>query len=527
VTSGRHFNTTGPVRPNEHYCIDPLKRIDLPEVERLIERGKYFVLHAPRQTGKTTCLLALVSHLMTTGSYRCAYANVENAQAARGNYEKGIPLILDQIAADAAFFGGETYPRDHVAEIRSRIGPGAQLSALLEGWSAADGRPLVVLLDEVDALLGDTLVSMLRQLRSGYSRRPSAFPLSVILCGVRDVRDYRIHSDLDGAIITGGSAFNIKAASLRLGDFSEPETRELLLQHTAETGQAWTEEALREIYRLTQGQPWLVNAIAYEVTDAIPRGRDRSQNLDADMVTEARERLILRRDTHIDQLADKLREDRVRRVIEPILRNDIPDASLSEDDIQYAMDLGLVRRGPEGIEVANPIYREVIPRHLTAIMQARIEPTHQPAWYIRSDGFLDMVKLLGAFQQFFRENSEAWIERFEYREAGPQLLLQAFLQRIVNGGGRVEREYGLGRMRTDLLIVWNAPTGVQRCVIEAKLVRGSREATIEQGLRQTRAYMDRCGTAEGHLILFDRHSGLSWDERIFREARDGIVIWGM
>jgi hypothetical protein len=525
--SERHFNTTGPVRSHEHYCIDPLRRIDLPEVERLIERGKYFVLHAPRQTGKTSCLLALVAHLNASGRMRCAYANIESAQAARGDYEKGIPLVLDQIAFDAAYFGGETYPRDNAKRVQASEGAGSQLSALLQGWSVADPRPLALLLDEVDALVGDTLVSLLRQLRSGYARRPGSFPQSVVLCGIRDVRDYRIHSDLEGAIITGGSAFNVKAASLRLGDFTEAEVRELLLQHTEETGQVWTDGALAEVWRLTQGQPWLVNALAYEATDEIPRGRDRAQTLDEDLVTEARERLILRRDTHIDQLADKLREERVRRVIGPLLSGEGLDDDVSEDDVLYVTDLGLVRRGPSGIEIANPVYREVIPRHLTAILQARVEPTHQPAWYVLPDGRLDMAKLLGAFQQFFRENSEAWLERFEYREAGPQLLLQAFLQRVVNGGGRVEREYGLGRMRTDLLVLWKTPSGMQRAVIEAKLVRGSREATIRQGMDQTRAYMDRCGTTNGHLLLFDTHGGLTWDERIFREERDGITVWGM
>jgi hypothetical protein len=107
------------------------------------------------------------------------------------------------------------------------------------------------------------------------------------------------------------------------------------------------------------------------------------------------------------------------------------------------------------------------------------------------------------------------------------LLLQAFLQRIVNGGGRVDREYGLGRMRTDLMVAWKRPTGEQRAVIEAKVVRRSREASIAEGLTQTREYMDRCGTPEGHLILFDARPAQTWEQRIFREKREGITIWGM
>ena len=80
----------------------------------------------------------------------------------------------------------------------------------------------MLFIDEVDSLVGDTLISLLRQIRSGYTDRPAHFPQTVILCGVRDVRDYRM-TMADGEVITGGSAFNIKAESLRMGDFSWAE----------------------------------------------------------------------------------------------------------------------------------------------------------------------------------------------------------------------------------------------------------------------------------------------------------------
>ncbi len=165
--------------------------------------------------------------------------------------------------------------------------------------------------------------------------------------------------------------------------------------------------------------------------------------------------------------------------------------------------------------------------------------SQEPEWYVRpDDGRLDMDSLLSAFQEFFREHSEHWVERFDYKEAGPQLLLQAFLQRIVNSGGRIEREYGLGRMRTDLLGIWKVEGGrwkaegeVQKIVIELKVLHKSLEKTVELGLEQTAAYMDRCGTDEGHLVIFDRGTDKSWDEKIFvrKETFDGreITVWGM
>ncbi|OQX98079.1 MAG: hypothetical protein B6I20_11510, partial [Bacteroidetes bacterium 4572_117] len=125
-------------------------------------------------------------------------------------------------------------------------------------------------------------------------------------------------------------------------------------------------------------------------------------------------------------------------------------------------------------------------------------------WYKEKSGKINMVKLIEAFQQFFRENSETWLQRFDYKEAGPQLLLQAFLQRIINGGGRVEREYLYGSRRTDILVTWPFDNKVQKTIVELKLKYKSLEKTIENGLEQTADYMDKCGTKEGHLIIFDR-----------------------
>ena len=140
------------------------------------------------------------------------------------------------------------------------------------------------------------------------------------------------------------------------------------------------------------------------------------------------------------------------------------------------------------------------------------------------------------FQQFFRQNADSWIGKFDYTEAGPQLLLQAFLQRIVNGGGYIDREYGLGRKRTDLLIRKPLTDGyggpIQRVVLELKIKRGALDAVIEKGLQQTAEYMDTVGSVdEGHLIIFDRDGQKSWDERIWHRPyeQDGrtIVVWGM
>ncbi len=525
----RYFNTTGPVVAAVHYCIPPLERVNLRELRPLVREGRYFVLHAPRQTGKTSALLALRDLLNSgvEGAFRCVYVNVEIGQAGREDPDRTMRAIFAELAREARSTLGDGSLAETWPDVLNTVGPDAALGEVLARWCEAGPSPLILLIDEIDALVGDTLLAVLRQLRAGYPRRPAGFPHSVVLCGVRDVRDYRIRSSAENAVIAGGSAFNIKAKSLRLGDFSQRQTHALLAQHTAETGQTFTRDALDTIWNQTQGQPWLVNALAYEACFWNEAGRDRTRSITAGHIIEAQEQLILNRETHLDQLADKLQEDRVRRVVEPLLSGG-DKREFSTRDIEYVRDLGLIaHEGP--LRIANPIYAEAIPRELTYATQIGL--AEDTAWYVDADGGLNVVKLLGAFQEFFREHSEHWVQRFDYLEAGPQLLLQAFLQRVVNGGGRIEREYGLGRGRTDLLIVWPQGETTRKFVVECKVLHKSLERTVRDGIEQTAAYMDRCGAEEGHLILFDRTEGKPWADKLSRreEPIDGgaVTVWGM
>jgi hypothetical protein len=548
----RFFNTAGPVKCHNHYCIPPLERLNLPEILSLIDQEKYFVLHAPRQTGKTSCLLALMEHLNRQGRYECLYVNVEIAQSARQNVHRGIKGILNEISERARIYLQNDRIQRIWPDILSVSGEEGALNTVLTRWAEESPKPIVLLIDEIDALIGDTLISVLRQLRAGYDKRPQHFPQSIILCGVRDVRDYRIHSDKENSVITGGSAFNIKTKSLRLGDFTRKEMNSLYQQHTDETSQIFLPETIDLAWEYTNGQPWIVNALGYEVCFEMEAGHIRQNPITPDMLAQAKENLIIRRETHLDQLMDKLQEARVIRVLGPILEGKTLTQSFQKDDIGYVLDIGLIRQATNGeIQLANRIYQEIIPRELVWNIQSGM--TEKTFWYIREDGLLDMKKLLSAFQDFFQEHSEHWIERFDYKEAGPQLLIQAFLQRIINGGGRIEREYGLGRMRTDLLVIWpikepedirqitedteyqssadRQPEKNQRVVIELKILYKSMEKTIDAGLQQTWEYMDRCRADEGHLVIFDRSPKKSWKKKRFvmekRFQAHSITVWGM
>ncbi|MCW1967397.1 MAG: AAA-like domain-containing protein [Anaerolineae bacterium] len=503
----KSFNTAGPCRADLNYMLPPTARFDMDEIMNLIRDQRYFVLHAPRQTGKTTALLALMHQLNVEGEFRALYANLERAQAAREKVDEALPAVVESIASHAERWLGDTQAATLAQDIIKNTSPNSMLNQFLFRWCQSSPKATILMLDEVDALVGDTLISVLRQLREGYANRPRYFPQTIILCGVRDVRDYRIHSSSEKTVITGGSAFNIKTKSLRLGDFTENDVNMLLQQHTDATGQPFNPDAMHQVWHYSQGQPWLVNAIANEVTREMRENRNRSITITAPMIDEAKERLILRRDTHLDQLADKLTEPRVRRVIEPIVASEELD-QLNNDDTQYVLDLGLIRRTQGGgLAIANPIYKEVIPRELSQTAQYSIPPHIQPTW-LTPDGRIDEVELLEVFLDFWRQHGQPLLRTSPYSEVAAQVVFLAFLQRVVNGGGYIDREYAIGSRRMDVLVRFGVPPKVQRLAMELKVWRQGRKDPPAQGLAQLDQYLTGLGLDTGWLVIFDQRAGL-------------------
>jgi hypothetical protein len=366
---------------------------------------------------------------------------------------------------------------------------------------------MVVFIDEADCLVGAAMVSFLTQLRDGYiDRRKVPFPHSIALVGQRTVRDFALSLEERRAVSWLGTAspFNISSEAPTLTSFTREDTAELTAQHTADTGQRFEPEAVNAIFDLSQGQPWLVNALA----DQIVRRdvRDPATPITEAHVFAAKETIILERRTHIDSLIHKLRDPRVSKILAPMLVGDQTGGDVLEDDLAYVLGLGIIRVRAGHAEIANPIYREVIPRALTYLRQVQIAA--EPAGFVRPDGSLDLPKLMAEWQMFWREDGHLAAAGFSYREAGPHLMLMAFLQRIVNGGGRVEREYGLGRGALDLIIEWRGA----RHAIEVKLRRHTQ--TEERALEQVARYLDKAGLDEGWLVLFDLRSTLPWEERL-------------
>jgi hypothetical protein len=512
----KFFNTAGACVPEKHYMLTK----DFTNLKKLIDNERYFILHAPRQTGKTTLMLQLMEQLNQESEYIAIYVNIEAAQPLRNNIEKINNLIISEFASNAKIYlDKELQPQEDCFQIRSMS---TGVSEFLFNWSLQLPKPLVVFVDEVDALIGDGLISVLRQLRSGYAKRPRAFPHAMCLIGLRDIRDYRIYSDSSQRYIIGGSAFNIKEKSIRLQDFTYEQVKELYAQHTEATTQNFTHHALQRIFELTQGQPWLVNALGRELCFddyAIPWDKTVTK----EDVNNAAEILIKRRDVHLDQLADKLTEPRVARIIELILIGENTEDSNNtfNEDQQYLIDLGLIRSGKQGLEIANSIYREIIPRELTAYQQETLG--QNPLWYVKEDGKLNIEKVLEAYIEFYKEHSELVTKRKTYSEAAHHLLFMAWLQRIVNGGGYISREYAAGLKRVDLCIDF----AEEKFAFELKL---SSKKALTDGIEQLINYLHRLSLDSGWLIIFSRKPVEDWNkvgerEIIEEQGKRIEVIW--
>jgi type II secretory pathway predicted ATPase ExeA len=487
------FNTAGPCQPDIHYMLPPLGRF--PEMRRIVEQRGYFVIHAPRQTGKTTAMLALAQELTAGGDYAAIMVSAEVGQPFSHSPSKAERAILDAWRGAALF--------DLPPELQPPPWPeaeeGRQIGAALQAWASACPRPLVLFIDEIDALKDEALLTVLRQLRDGYPRRPRHFPHSLALIGVRDVRDYKVASGGSTRLQTA-SPFNIKVKSLTLRNFNPSEVAQLYQQHMAETGQVFTPEAIHRAFVLTQGQPWLVNALAKEIVEELVR--DVTQPITIEHIESAKEILIQRQDTHLDSLASILQEDRVRVVIEPMLAGQELE-EVPNDDIQFLLDLGLCRMSPQGgLMAANPIYQEVLPRVLSQTPQASL-PQIAPSW-LTPEGTLDADKLLQAFLAFWKQHGEPLLKSTPYHEIAPHLVMMAFLHRVVNGGGTLEREYAIGSDRMDLCLRY----GGTIMGIELKVWRDGRPDPIKAGLEQLDGYLAGLGLEQGWLVIFDQRQGL-------------------
>ena len=504
----RWFNIGGPCNSAKHYMLPAVER--LPEVVSLIRKEQYFVVHAPRQCGKTTAFQALADEINAKGEMAALYVTVETVQEFPDPRD-GLPRIADRIRLGASWVP-DLFSGASIRELREACAGGddsSQILTTLRVLSEKAGKPLIVFFDEIDCLSDGTLVSFLRQLLDGRiaCKAPNTFPVSIALIGLRNIRDYKMRIRPEGQSTGEASPFNVITKAMTIRQFTEPEMRALYRQHTDETGQVFEEAALAKAWEYSQGQPYLVNALARWCVEEIHH-EDFSQPVTGADMDEAKEKLIRERGTHLDSLMEKATDPRVRPIVEQVMLGGEFNRDFHQDDVQYCLDLGLLIDDNGTLKPANPIYMETLGRYLSYGSQQNVRMKVQENPWAKDDG-LDMPGLMAAFQQFWRENAREDAVPFQYREAYPHLVLQAFLQRVINGGGQIVREMALGSERLDLGVHFR---GAVYAVEVKKLAYY--EKSHEKAYQQMCRYMDRLGVSEGWLVVADSDLTKPWDEKI-------------
>ncbi|GHV32700.1 hypothetical protein AGMMS4952_23560 [Spirochaetia bacterium] len=507
--------------------LPPEERLEGAQLHRYIGDKLYWVLHAPRQTGKTTFLQSWMRQINAGTEAIACYVSVERCQGI-AEPERAMPNICKAIQ-EYAKFAGLPIPELKTAASSS------MLSDVLINWAELVApKPLVVLFDEVDVLVDETLISFLRQLRGGFAGRGAGiFPISISLVGMRDLKDY-ITAAKGGMAPNPGSPFNVKSDSAKITNFQKEDIARLFALRTSETGQQITQEALDYVYQQSGGQPWIVNSLFQRATMRV-LDEANTETVTVEHLEEAREQMVQARETHLDALAYRLEDPRIRTVMETLLTGEADLRLAQGEAFRICLDLGLVNIEKGTPQVANPIYREVLAREITYGAQLAIP---EPEWrWELPDGTLDMDALLKEFQSFWQNNSEVWEQQSDYTEAFPHLLLMAFLQRVTNGLGRIEREYAAGRGRMDLAVEYHG----RWHIIEIKLLRqGKRfETLVEEGARQTLGYRERLSKSPGvrpsadglpaqcYLVIFDRRAEKpGWPERLKWIAGDDVTVVG-
>ena len=511
------FNIAGPCFPAEHYMMPALGR--MPEIRRLVDLRQYFVIHAPRQTGKTTAVQGLADEINAKGERVALYCTLETLQGAT-DVDWAMKQIRGLLLRSATAVPEPPSPKAtgenawHACEESSELYTVAMVSDTLTQLCRRFGKPLVVFFDEADCLFGQVLIAFLRQLRDGYVNRARIpFPASIALIGMLDVRDYKAQLRPDGQSLGQISPFNIITEDLMLRNFTEAEIASLYAQHTEATGQIFEPDALAKVWEFTRGQPWLVNALARECIMKIHKS-DYAAPITAADIETAKETIIRRRDTHVDSLMERLREPRVRRVVEPVIFGGACPVSRDSEDYRFVVNLGLMRENElRELVPSNRMYAEIIGRYLTRDTQDdMVKSVPQTPW-ATPDG-LDMPGLMAAFQTFWRENCGVIRNPHDYQEALPHLVLMAFLQRVTNGNGHILREMALGSGRLDICVEYRE----RRYAIEVKT---SNNFAGEKSYGQLAKYLDNLGLDEGWMPVFDEDKAKTWEEKLY--TRDEAV----
>ena len=500
----RRFGTEGRLYLEDHYVV-PRTEETADFIDR-VKQGKYIVLFAPRQTGKTTFFrLALDALAPENSTYFPIQLNFEESEDdTTADFYRGLSEDIRE-AIDTVFqqrgqvpseafieFLEKTEITDHRAMRRFF----AQLARLLDSHYGIPQK-VVLLIDEFDAIPQAAVKGFLRSLRYIYLSGKTRCPHSVGIVGVKNI----IQLGYDRSI----SPFNIQQ-EFHLPNFTSEQVAELLSQYTEEVGQGFEPEVVASVHKQTAGQPVLVNRLAQILTEEmdIPK----TETITMEHWTAAHTQLLHTKNTNIAHLTTNIRKDRrFEKILMRITASDegVP-FNLHDEIIDELATYGVISKGTDGLcDIANPIY-------LYAILQAfkptvnGLEEAYFPEdnltgfrTYLTDTGHIAMEPLLDNFRDFIARAGFGILQvpQTPQESVGRHLLLTYLDQFVQAVGGSMYLEVQTGRGRIDVLITHNR----RKYIVETKIWRGP--ARYQAGKQQLAAYLTSEGAAEGYYVVFD------------------------
>ena len=515
------FGTQGPVDPKDNYVVSRTEEI-ADFVDR-VKKGKYIVLFAPRQTGKTTLFRAAIDALVA-----------ETYFPIQLNFE----LYVDVPVSDF-YISFYRRLREEIKRVFEKQGsaPSKVLNQFLDNTEVTDQvtmmeffkelvsflphhdnfQKVVLIIDEFDAIPPDAVRGFLHSLRYIYLDKSGIrCPYSVGIVGVKNITQLNYDRSI--------SPFNIQD-EFHLPNFTLAQVSELLDQYTGEVGQAFAPEVIIAVHKQTAGQPFLVNRCAQILTEEmdIPK----NETITITHFSKAHTQLLEERNTNIEHLLTNIRRDRrFERILMRIASYERglrfnPDDEIIDELAMY----GVIAKGTDGMcEVVNPIYQHRILQAFKPLINGleseyfSEENGDDFIDYLTTDGVIEMEALLDNFQAFIARVGFRILQVPDTpQEYIGQHLLYAYLDHFISiVGANMFLEVQTGRGRIDLLVVYNQ----HKYIVETKIWEGDRY--YQAGKKQLAAYLKLEGAQEGYYVVFDHRNNPT--SHVEMEIIDGLTI---
>ncbi len=523
----RRFGTQGRVYPDKHYVVPRTKEID--DFNMRVKDGRYIVLFAPRQTGKTTFFRMALDTLSTNDP---SYFPIQLDFQIMRNCSP--PIFYDRLyqmlgmQIESVFKKRGSGPSDELKEFLnnttisddfSLIMFFKHLSNLLDNDAdnnVSTHNKVVLLIDEFDGIPQNVVSEFLYALRTVYLSDELHCPHSVGIVGVKSINQLNYDRSV--------SPFNVQDEFL-LPNFTLEQIQDLFGQYTDEVGQSFAPEGIKTLHTQTGGQPFLVNRIGQILTEEmeIPK----TETINQLHFSDAHTKILREQNVNIQHLTTNIRRDkRFESMLMKIMARDQGvDFNLDDDIISELATYGVIRESTDKMcEIANPIYLYRIMRTFKPMVNGleneyfSEERDECSLDYLTSDGQIDMPRLLDNFRDFIARAGFRILQVPDKpREYIGQHLLYAYLDQFVRSvGGNLYLEVQTGRGRMDLLLIHNQ----QKYIVETKIWEGkNRYAT---GKKQLAAYMELERVKAGYYVVFDHRDNP--EPRVETETVNGMSV---